>query len=94
LARDSDALTVNLREIATVDAELQLIEAEANFFKAEAQLHAATAAELTSASILKRDGQPLRDTCSKPQAASRIFWSGNFSRSLNGSLIFWCLGPQ
>jgi outer membrane protein TolC len=55
---DSDVLTVNLREIATVDAELLLVEAEANYFKAQAQLHAATAPELTPRVPLSVEAQP------------------------------------
>lgn len=44
---DSNILTVNLREIATVDAELLVLEAESDYFMAEAQLRAAMAAELS-----------------------------------------------
>lgn len=46
LARgDSDILTINLREIALVDAELLVVDAELNYAVAKALLHAALAAE-------------------------------------------------
>lgn len=46
---DSNILTVNLREVSTIEADLLVVDAEANYYIAEAQLHAATAAELPSA---------------------------------------------
>lgn len=44
---DSDLLLVNLREQATADAAVLAVDAAANYFMAQAQLHAASAAELS-----------------------------------------------
>ncbi|MFO0788819.1 MAG: TolC family protein [Pirellulales bacterium] len=57
---DSNILTVNLREVATIEAELLVIDAEANYYVAEAQLHAATAAELNYSPALALDAPGAR----------------------------------
>lgn len=57
---DSNVLTVNLREASTIEADLLVIDAEANYYIAEAQLHAATAAELTFALPSNFNSQALR----------------------------------
>jgi len=60
LARgDSDILTINLREIALVDAELLVVDAELNYAVAKAQLHAAIAAEVQNGSQEENLKSPL-----------------------------------
>ncbi|MCA9260967.1 MAG: TolC family protein, partial [Planctomycetales bacterium] len=45
----STILLINLREQATADAELMVVEASADYFRSQAELHAAIAGELAAA---------------------------------------------